>query len=165
LAIRYAIPAALALTLSAAAAAATDKPACPAAAHLPAEWRGWAEPVPAPADSRLVPGTAYRITLAPMAGIELTGVDGKELPEGSRGAVFTLDVAEPGRYRVTVADPMWIDLVGPEGVVESVAHGHGPDCSGLGKIVSFPLDRGTYRLELSAAEVPMSAVMALGPEG
>lgn len=146
-------------------ALAAETPACPTTAQLPAEWAAWATPGPAPADSILSPDKAYTITLAPVAEVNLTGFDGKELPEGSRGAVFELFVPRDGTYRVTVADPMWIDLIGPDGVVESSAHGHGPDCSGLGKIVDFPVKRGTYRLELSAAEVSDSAVMVLGPAG
>ena len=152
-----------AMTASPALAAETS--ACPATAQLPPEWAAWAVPRPAPADRVLSPNAAYKITLAPVSEIELTGFDGNELPEGSRGAVFELAVPRDGTYRVTVADPMWIDLIGPNGVVESSAHGHGPDCSGLGKIVDFPLQQGTYRLELSAAEVPSSAVMVLGPAG
>lgn len=153
-----------ALLLAAGPAFAADKPACPATPQIPAEWAAWGTPIAAPADSALTPGKAYTIALVPMAEVQLTGVDGKELPEGSRGAVFTLAVSRSGTYRLTVGAPMWIDLIAADGtVVESVAHTHGPDCSGLGKIVDFPLKQGTYRLELSAAEVPASAVMALGP--
>jgi hypothetical protein len=157
--------AALLFAISASPALATDMPACPATPQLPPEWAAWATPGPAPADGVLSPNTAYEITLAPVAEVDLTGFDGKELPEGSRGAVFKLAIPRDGIFRVTVANPMWIDLIGPDGVVESSAHGHGPDCSGLGKIVDFPLKQGTYRLEFSAAEVLTSAVMVLGPAG
>lgn len=141
---------------------AAEAPAC-AAIKLPAEWAGWATPNAVPADGALAPGKAYTVTLSPMADVPISAFDGEELPEGSRGAVFNLVIRQAGTYRVTVGDPMWIDLIGPDGVVESTAHAHGPDCSGLGKMVDFPLRQGTYRLELSAAEVPTSAVMALGP--
>lgn len=143
-------------------AIAAETPAC-TAIKLPAEWADWATPKAPPTDGALLPGKAYTVTLAPMAEVPITAFDGKELPEGSRGAVFNLVIPQTGTYRVTVGDPMWIDLIGAEGVVESTAHAHGPDCSGLGKVVDFPLKQGTYRLELSAAEVPASAVMAIGP--
>lgn len=153
-----------AFLLVSAPAFAADKAACPATPQIPAEWAAWGKPIPAPTDGAIAPNTAYTIALAPMEQVQLTGVDGKELPDGSRGAVFNLTVPTSGTYRVTVGAPMWIDLVAADGtVVESVAHGHGPDCSTLGKIVDFPLRQGAYRLELSAAEVAQSAVMALGP--
>jgi len=150
------------LPVSSSQAIAAETPAC-VAIKLPAEWAGWATPKAAPADGALMPGKAYIVTLSPMADVPITAFDGKELPEGSRGAVFNLVIRQAGTYRVTVGDPMWIDLIGPEGVVESTAHAHGPDCSGLGKMVDFPLKQGAYRLELSAAEVPTSAVMAIDP--
>ena len=65
-----------AMTASPALAAETS--ACPATAQLPPEWAAWATPSPAPADRVLSPNAAYKITLAPVSEIELTGFDGKE---------------------------------------------------------------------------------------
>ncbi|HTN15113.1 MAG TPA: hypothetical protein VL094_09930 [Sphingomonadaceae bacterium] len=164
---RYLISAALAALLFPAPAIAAEKewqpPKCEAPVPVPAEWAGWESPSPAPQDGAIAAGTAWRFTLAPVEQVPLTGFDGKELPEGSMGAVLTFTAPVEGTYLITVGDPMWIDVIGPDGVVESSAHGHGPDCSGIGKIVYFPLKPGAYRLELSAAQVDTSRLMIKAP--
>ncbi|WP_054530289.1 hypothetical protein [Erythrobacter sp. SG61-1L] len=146
--------------------AAEDKwqpPACDAPVPVPAEWSGWETPSSAPDSGEIAVGTAWNFALAPVSEVALTGFDGKELPEGSMGAVLTFSAPSAGTYLITVADPMWIDVIGAKGVVESSAHGHGPDCSGIGKIVHFPLQPGTYRIELSAAQVDASRLMIKAP--
>lgn len=163
----YLISAALAALVSASPAlAAEDKwqpPKCEAPVPVPADWAGWESPVEAPENGAISAGKAWNFTLAPVAEVTLTGFDGKELPEGSMGAVLTFIAPQDGTYLITVGDPMWIDVIGPDGVVESSAHGHGPDCSGIGKIVHFPLKAGTYRVELSAAQVGASRLMIKAP--
>ncbi len=163
----YLFSAALAALVSATPAlAAEDKwqaPECAAPVPVPAEWAGWESPSPASEDGVISVGTAWTFTLAPVAEVPLTGFDGKELPEGSMGAVLTFTAAQDGTYLITVADPMWIDVIGPDGVVESSTHGHGPDCSGIGKIVHFPLKAGSYRVELSAGQTGASRLMIKAP--
>ena len=44
----------------------------------------------------------------------------------------------------------WVDIVKDGKAIESVAHGHGPDCSGIRKMVDFPLEPGNYVLEIAA---------------
>ncbi|WP_336978084.1 hypothetical protein [Altererythrobacter fulvus] len=148
------------------ALAAEDKwqpPACDAPVPVPAEWTGWDSPSAAPENGDISAGQAWSFTLAPVEQVALTGFDGKELPEGSMGAVLTFTAPAAGTYLITVADPMWIDVIGPKGVIESSSHGHGSDCSGIGKIVHFPLEAGAYRIELSAAQVATSRLMIKAP--
>jgi hypothetical protein len=38
----------------------------------------------------------------------------------------------------------WVDLFQGKTPVASVAHNHGPPCTGLGKMVDFPLQPGDY---------------------
>lgn len=62
---------------------------------------------------------------------------------------------------MAVSKKSWLYL-GRGGVeVKSVAHDHGPDCSGIAKIVSFDLTPGRYALMLSEAMEPTATVMVV----
>jgi hypothetical protein len=52
--------------------------------------------------------------------------------------------------------------VGKDGAgVISSAHGHGPDCTGIRKMVDFALTPGRYTVQISANAAPQITVMAL----
>ncbi|WP_010543883.1 hypothetical protein [Sphingomonas elodea] len=108
-------------------------------ASLPAALAGWT-----------TPGD----TLATDRAVSLDTVDGatlKGLPARTRsGRVASLEfrVVRAGTYGIALDQPGWIDVLpGAEGgaALASVAHGHGPDCSTIRKIVRFQLAAGTYR--------------------
>ncbi len=44
----------------------------------------------------------------------------------------------------------WIDILKGGKAVASTAHGHGPDCTGIRKMVDFPLTPGRYTLQIAA---------------
>lgn len=75
-----------------------------------------------------------------------------EKPGGSvsYGGLFSFTVSEAGTYRVALGSGAWIDLVKDGAAVRSTSHGHGPECSGVRKMVDFALTPGTYVLQLSA---------------
>ncbi len=101
-----------------------------------------------------------------MAEVDLTGFDGRELPEASRGAVFSLVAPTAGTYRVAVGDPMWIDLLDDDSrarIREPTPMVQSAPASPRSSISR--LEPGKYRLELSAAEVPPAPSMVLGPVG
>lgn len=109
-------------------------------ASLPAALAGWS-----------TPGD----TLATDKAVALDTVDGatlKGLPAGSkpgRAATIEFRVAKAGTYGIALDQPGWIDVLpGAEGgaALKSVAHGHGPECSTIRKIVRFQLSPGTYRV-------------------
>ena len=57
----------------------------------------------------------------------------------------------------------WIDVVKDGKAIESTAHGHGPDCSGVRKVVDFPLQPGSYTLQVAAngqAQLPLLVTRA-----
>ena len=96
--------------------------------------------------------------LATDKAVALDTVDGatlKGLPAGSkpgRAATIEFRVAKAGTYGIALDQPGWIDVLpGAEGgaALKSVAHGHGPDCSTIRKIVRFQLAPGTYRVFVS----------------
>ena len=93
-------------------------------------------------------------TLATDKAVSLDTVDGatlKGLPAGTkpgRAATVTFHIARAGSYGIALDQPGWIDVLpGAEGgaALKSVAHGHGPECSTIRKIVRFQLAPGTYR--------------------
>ncbi len=75
-----------------------------------------------------------------------------EKPGGSAsyGGLFTFTVERPGIYRVALGSGAWIDMLRGEEAVTSTAHGHGPECSGVRKMVDFPLTPGRYVLQIAA---------------
>ncbi|TCM20452.1 hypothetical protein EDF56_102113 [Novosphingobium sp. PhB165] len=75
-----------------------------------------------------------------------------EKPGGSVsfGGIFAFTITEPGKYRVALGSAAWIDVVKGGAAVSSIAHGHGPDCSGIRKMVDFTLEPGDYQLQISA---------------
>ena len=50
--------------------------------------------------------------------------------------------------RVAIDSAAWLDVVADGKSLEAVAHGHGPDCSGVRKMVDFTLAPGTYLLQI-----------------
>jgi hypothetical protein len=149
------------------ALAAEDMPTCTAPGPMPAQWSAWAHPVRREAagalpaaplaigeavDARLLHTPAVTYPLRP------------EKPGGSvsYGGLLQLVVTTPGTYRVALGSPAWIDLVSSGGTaVVSTAHGHGPTCTGIRKMVDFALDPGTYVLQISANGSDQSEVMVI----
>lgn len=108
-------------------------------ASLPTALAGWTTP-----GDELVPDRA--VSLATVDASTLKG-----LPKGAkpgRGVMIEFRVAKAGTYGIALDQPGWIDVLpGAAGgePLKSVAHGHGPDCSTIRKIIRFELASGTYR--------------------
>jgi len=130
--------------------------ACPATpAPLPAELRGWPRARPVRAG-----GTAARATVLPVGEgtvatllptPRVTYAVRPEKPGGSvsSGGLFAFRVATAGRYRVALGSAAWVDVLAGTTPAVSVAHGHGPDCSGVRKMVDFDLKPGRYLLQVA----------------
>jgi hypothetical protein len=84
------------------------------------------------------------------------------LPAANGGATASIPIARGGRYRIALDQPGWIDVMRGEQVIESVAHGHGPRCSSIRKIVDFNLQPGTYTLRLSKLQKGQARLMIFG---
>ncbi|MGK6317976.1 homogentisate 1,2-dioxygenase [Sphingomonas sp. DT-204] len=152
------------------AAAAQSRPACPATpAPPPAEFAGWAAPAAANAAASLdtvapvAVGQAARLELAAADKVGFAHPPEKAAQPGGYAGLVALDVAKAGRYRVALGAPAWIDLVRDGGVEKSVAHGHGPACTGIRKIVDFDLQPGRHVLQLSGAPAAEVVLMVAGP--
>lgn len=77
----------------------------------------------------------------------------------SYGGLFQIVITENGTYRVSLGNASWIDLIKAGKSATSVAHAHGPENSGIRKMVDYPLEAGTYTLQLSAGGDSTSAVL------
>lgn len=86
-----------------------------------------------------------------------------EKPGGtvSYGGILILDITKGGTYRIALGSAAWLDVIGKDGPLRSTAHGHGPDCTGIRKVVEFSLLPGRYTVQIAANGAPDVTVMAL----
>jgi len=142
-------------------------PACAAPVAPSGEYAPWTNPVAIkaggdPAAAPLLPlGTAARVTLiaTPKVKYEVR----PEKPGGtvSYGGILILDITKNSSYRIALSSAAWLDVIGKDGALRSTAHGHGPDCTGIRKVVEFPLQPGRYTVQIAANGADEITVMAL----
>lgn len=133
-------------------------PACAAPAALPAELASWRTPVSLAAardrkglaKATLAPGQAATLTLAPTPTVQYPLRPEKPGGTVSFGGLAAFTVKEAGTWRVALGAGAWVDVVKDGKAATSVAHGHGPDCTGVRKMVDYQLTPGTYTLQLAA---------------
>lgn len=157
----------------AAFAQAAPEPACAARdADLPADLAAWPAKVPLAAalsaeglsKAALVPGQAYTAALAPTP--DVTYVVQPEKPGGtvSKGGLFSLKVETAGSYVIALGAGAWIDLLKDGQAQRSTAHGRGPACSTVRKMVTFDLTPGDYVVQISAnAEASLPILVSRKP--
>jgi hypothetical protein len=155
-----ALPAAAQEMPAAATCAATDK-------ALPAEFATWAHPagLAAAADPADSGKAALKVGQAVSADLPSTGdvkyAQRPEKPGGSvsHGGLFSVQVDKPGTYTVAISSAAWIDVLRDGKPVESNAHGRGPACSTIRKMVSFPMQPGRYLIQIAANGEPKLGIM------
>jgi len=97
------------------------------------------------------------------------------MPAAATGGMTRIPfrIEKAGRYGIALDQGGWIDVAPLEGSpasavagkpLESVQHGHGPDCSTIRKIVRFDLKPGLYRLSLTKLTKPQAKVMLVTGE-
>lgn len=130
-----------------------SEPVCIRAGDLPPEFAGWSMPptkllrlgAPAIIDAQ-DPKTVKWVIPAPAN-------------KPGNGAVVAFTIAKAGTYRIGLSNGAWIDVVAKGKALESVAHGHGPACTELRKIVDFKLTPGNYVLQFAGMPAPTTKVM------
>lgn len=140
------------LPLALLVAQAAPAQACPAPAALPARLAGWRQTAAAPTI-----GTAFVVTAADPETVRGLRIGEVARPGGA--ALVPFEVGADATYRVALSERAWIDVVAGDRVVKAVAHGHGPACSGVAKLVDFPLKRGRYALHLTGIVAPSIRVL------
>ena len=127
--------------------AAMAQPACPAATGGVDVKAATASPELEPA--RLSLDQAASVTLHPGNDVRFVISPEKPGSSGSYGGMLSLDVREAGTYQVALSAGAWLDMVQDGASVASTGHEHGAECSGLRKMVSFPLKPGRHVIQLS----------------
>lgn len=135
---------------------------CPA---VPAELVGWARMTDVTAGGNatgapmLTIGVGARASLLPTPKVAYPLPPEKPGDPAGSGGLFAFAVPVAGRYRVALGSGAWIDVVRDGIAVTSAAHGHGPDCSGIRKMVDFDLRAGRYLLQIAGNAGPTLPLM------
>lgn len=140
-------------------------PACRSVTMLTRELAPWSNPVEraaavsAPEQASLNVGEAAQVTLRPTPEVRYLSTPGKLGDASSFGGMVSFSIAEPGTYRIALGASAWIDVVGAGSAVTSINHSRGPDCSGIRKMVDFPLGPGRYTLQIVGSGTPRIEVL------
>jgi hypothetical protein len=154
---------------SALAEAAPTEPACAAPnSGLPtnlAAWTGGTDMAAAVSPSglsqaRLASGAAAHLTLSPARELTYSLPPEKAPAADSKGGLAVLSIREAGTYRIALSLAAWIDVVKDGQFQTAIAHGHGPACTTIRKMVDFALTPGTYVLQISGAPEARIEVLA-----
>lgn len=165
----------LALPLVIAAAPPTPMPMpqvspapCPTpAAPLPASLAAWktgpslaaATDARSLAAAKLAIGTRVEAMLAATGTVRFVRTSARSGDPTSKGGMLRLAVAKAGTYRVALGAAAWIDMVKRGTTLTSVAHDHGPACSGVRKMVDFALMPGAYVLQIEGSKDAVAPVL------
>lgn len=146
-----------------------NTPTCPSPdSALPAAPGSWRSPTPITAATNeaalpkatLTPGKAALVHLANTPDISFATRPGEPGDNTSSGGMVSFTVPIAGTWQIMLGHRAWIDLLSNGTAVISTGHHHGPACSGIGKIVEFPLRPDTtYTLQLSGSSKPDIEVM------
>lgn len=162
-------PLILLLALPLLAAAPQEPPApCPTpAAALPAGLAAWktglslaaATDRSSLARTRLKLGTRSEVMLAATDTVRYLHAPTKPAEPASQGGMLGFTIARAGIYRIALGTGAWIDVVRGRTALESVAHEHGPACSGIRKLVDFKLTPGRYIVQIEGSKDPATPVL------
>jgi len=155
------------LALSCIPALAHAQPAakCQDTPPPPEPWTSWAQSGSAIAGGeaasapRLILGKPILATLRPNAQVQFVAPPA-ETGSKSNGGLFTLAVKFPARVGIALSAPAWVDIVTDRVAQPSVDHTHGPECSGIRKIVWFDLQPGLHIVQVSNAPAREIRLMA-----
>ena len=106
-------------------------------------------------------GVAANVALHPTPEVAYAVQPEKPGGSVSHGGMLEVRIARSGVYAVALGSGAWIDVLRDLKPVVSTAHGHGPACSSIRKVVDFPLTSGRYLIQISAnagAELPVMIV-------
>jgi hypothetical protein len=142
---------------------------CTTRAPPPPEMAAWSTPTPLRAArseaelprAALQVGKAVEATFAPVAEVKYRAPPEKADGPATYGGLFTLTVAEPGVYRIAASAAPWIDVFAGAAPAKTARFGHGPPCTGIGKMVEFPLQPGTYLVQFSESLQPTSELLVV----
>jgi len=155
----------LMLAFAAAAAAAQSPTASPAqkcAGMPPAlspELAAWTSKTKATAAigpeglgaARISIGKAIDARLSAGTKVHLRDNAARAAEVGDNAGMFAFSVDRAGTYRVALGSGGWVDVLENGKAVKSSAHGHGALCSGIVKMIDFPLKAGEHILQVEGS--------------
>lgn len=109
--------------------------------------------------SRLQAGQAVRLILLPTPKLRFQVQPVKLGASTSFGGMAQIEISAAGLYRVSLGTAAWIDLVTGDKAIMSIAHEHGPQCSGIRKMVDFRLSPGRYVLQIAGNGAPETTLL------
>lgn len=104
------------------------------------------------AAARIAPGKAIDARLSPGGRVHFGDGPRRAKDVGDNAGMFAFTVDRPGTYRVALGSGGWIDVLEHGKAVTSSAHGHGAECSGIVKMVDFPLEAGEHVLQVEGSK-------------
>ena len=151
--------------------AAPAAPACPAAPVLPPELSGWTRDASGRtiyaygddlgADWSPLGAARTELPLHRFESLRYGVAPGRKPDVHKFGGMIPIEVKKAGRLVVALDAGAWIDLVRDDAVVKSVAHGHGPACSGIRKMIEYDVAPGRYQLQIVNAPTASIHAMAV----
>jgi hypothetical protein len=116
-----------------------------------------AEPIAAGKDrasaARAAANQLFTVTLHPLSEVSFPVTPARSPTSGSFAGLVALTVPAPGKYRISVDVPLWIDVAGGAILAPVLDYEGLHECSAPRKVVVFDLQGGTdWMLELSAAD-------------
>ncbi|WP_084733071.1 hypothetical protein [Sphingobium chungbukense] len=150
----------------AAHAASVPAPAsCAGAGPLAEPWTSWTQSGAATGGGtvstapRLILGKPVTASLRPGVQVQFAVPPGKTAPKSFAG-LFTLALKDPARVGIALSEGAWVDVATGASALSSVDHGHGPDCSGIRKIVWFDLPPGLHTVQVAGSPKSVIRIMA-----
>lgn len=170
---RITISLAIALTLAAPALAqqptmsAKPEAACTAEAKPPASFEDWNGKAPITtatgvahlANAALTLGKGYEATLLNTPRVDMPVQPEKPGGSVAHAGLFAFTVETEGLYTVALGTAAWIDVLEDGKSLAPTKFGHGPECTGIRKMVVFPLKPGPHTLQVSANADPKLKLM------
>jgi hypothetical protein len=103
--------------------------------------------------ARAVANQLFTVTLHPLSEVSFPVAPARSPPSGSFAGLVALTVPAPGKYRISVDAPLWIDVAGGAILAPVLDYEGLHECNAPRKVVVFDLQAGTdWTLELSAAD-------------
>ncbi|MES2059395.1 MAG: hypothetical protein V4564_25870 [Pseudomonadota bacterium] len=132
------------------------EPVCVRQGDLPPVFAKWNQ-LPSKDAKEITVGTPFIANAVDPAAMKWATATPSTRPGKSAVAYFAIPRA--GTYKVGLGSGAWVDVVSQGKAMTSVAHGHGPVCTGIRKIVDFKLAKGLYALQLAGITAPSVKVM------
>lgn len=145
--------------------AAAPAPACANPAPLAEPWTSWTQSGEAVAGTQafgapsLILGKPVTASLTPADHVQFAAPPAKGAAEGY-GGIFTVALKQPARVGIALSGPAWVDAIDGTAALASIDHGHGPDCSGIRKIVWFDLAAGRHIIQIAGSKTQDIRIMA-----